>query len=152
MLLIDTKKQIHLACQAQISAKLESIQHRLQDIEESMAAETKSSVGDKYETGRAMLHLEKDKIMHQLATILQSNKALHQLPYHKTLDQALAGALVQTNKGTYYLGVSLGKISIDQKDYFVISLASPIGKLLFSRTVGDQFQFRNQNFQIEAIV
>lgn len=152
MLSLSLKQSIHNACQTQVGEKLQSIQQRLKDIEESMGAETKSSVGDKYETGRAMLHLEKDKIMQQLATILESQKALKQLNVDKTYPTAQSGALVKTNKGIYYLGVSLGKIKLEEQIYFAISLAAPIGQLLLHKKAGEQFEFRNQKFIIQAIV
>lgn len=152
MLSLSLKQSIHAACQNQIEDKLQSIQQRLKDIEESMGAETKSSVGDKYETGRAMLHLEKDKIMQQLATVLESKKALHQLNTTKIYQEAQAGALVQTNKGTYYLGVSLGKIILQEQTYFAISLAAPIGQLLLQKKESEHFEFRNQKFTILSIV
>lgn len=152
MLDLTTKKAIHTACVAQVADKRQTIQQRLDDIQDSLGAETKSSVGDKYETGRAMLHLEKDKIMQQLATVLHSKKLLAQLDPTQSYSTAQQGALVQTNQGTYYLGVSLGKITIEKTPYFAISLASPIGQLLLQKKVGETILFRQEEFTILHII
>ena len=55
------KKKLYMACECYLQLRFDALKERLDDINESLASETKSSAGDKYETGRAMLHLEKEK-------------------------------------------------------------------------------------------
>ncbi len=145
------KEEIHTFCVKQIKNKLSSIEERLRDISDSLSAETKSCVGDKYETGRAMLHLEKDKIMQQLAAILQTKKSLWAIDTQKKYTKAEQGALVYTTKGNYYLGVSLGKINLQKQTYFAISMLSPIGQLLLGKSLGESIVFRGEKITIKAI-
>jgi len=56
-------------CADFIETKRQTIQHTIVEIQHSLTSETKSSAGDKHETGRAMLQLEREKIGNQLAEI-----------------------------------------------------------------------------------
>jgi transcription elongation GreA/GreB family factor len=64
----------------------------------------------------------------------------------------LAGSLVQTSRGNYFLSVGLGKISVEGQDFWAISPTSPIGELMYKKTVGHQFSFNGTKFAIEHIL
>lgn len=145
------KEIIYKICKKKIQNKLDSINDRLADIAQSLAAETKSSVGDKYETTRAMLHLEKDKIMFQLANLIDSKKLLQTINPQKKYTKAQLGALVYSNQAIYFLGISLGKIQVENQTIFCISTLSPIGNLLLQKEKGDTILFRNKSIKITAI-
>jgi hypothetical protein len=145
------KKKLYMACEDYLQLRFDALKERLDDINESLASETKSSVGDKYETGRAMLHLEKEKQMMQLAILAESKKNLSSV---KTDSQFLfveQGALVKTNQGYFYIAISAGKLQIDGQEFFAITLASPIGKMLFQKRVGDRFAFRGKEYCIYEV-
>ena len=55
------KEQLFTQCLAFIDNRLITIKNTMQEIQESLLSETKSSAGDKHETGRAMLQLEREK-------------------------------------------------------------------------------------------
>ncbi|BDS13231.1 hypothetical protein [Aureispira anguillae] len=151
MLKQDIKLRLYEACESYLKDRLAVIEHRLNELNDSLEAETKSSVGDKYETGRAMLHLEKDKQMQQLAVLLSYKQQLHAIEPNAQFFVIEQGALVKTNHGLFYIAISAGKLTIDQQVFFAITLASPIGKLLFQKKVGDQFSFRGRDYQIEEV-
>ncbi|CAA6820496.1 MAG: Unknown protein [uncultured Aureispira sp.] len=146
------KAVLYESCAAYLQKRLNVVEHRLNELNDSLEAETKSSVGDKYETGRAMLHQEKDKQMQQLAVLLAHKKQLHGIDPNTHYTLVEQGALVQTNQGTFYLSISAGKLSVSGKTYFAITLASPIGQLLFQKKVGDAFEFRGTSYVLEAVV
>ena len=146
------KLKLYQSCEAYLQKRLNAIEQRLSDINDSLGAETKSSVGDKYETGRAMLHLEKDKQMLQLATLLESKKILNGVDWESKLSEVGQGALVKTNRGYFYIAISAGKLEVEGQIYFSISLAAPIGKLLLGKKVGDKFDFRGADYWIEELV
>ncbi|MDG1298287.1 MAG: hypothetical protein P8P48_14170, partial [Saprospiraceae bacterium] len=60
------KKEVLDAFLTQLSKRISDIEQNLLNIEQSKAQETKSSAGDKFETGRAMLQAEEDKLFGQL--------------------------------------------------------------------------------------
>ena len=149
---MSIKETIYNKCKVQIQEKLDSIKQRLDDIAESQAAETKSSAGDKYETGRAMLHLEKDKIMLQLASVINSKKILQSINTQKKYTKAQLGALVYTSQFNYFLGVSIGKVNIENEIFYCISTSSPIGNLLLQKEKGDSINFRDKTIEVQTVL
>jgi len=51
------KEALYKACEEDTEKRINVIERNLKSIEESRNNETKSSAGDKYETGRAMLQI-----------------------------------------------------------------------------------------------
>lgn len=149
---IALKELLYESCVSYLQQRLDVIKHRLSELNDSLGAETKSSVGDKYETGRAMLHLEKDKQMQQLAVLLNYKKQLYAIDPQIECTRVEQGALVQTNQGTFFLSISAGKLTVNRETYFAITLASPIGQLLFGKRVGDNFEFRGRSYVLEGLI
>ena len=113
--------------------------------------ETKSSAGDKYETGRAMAQLEIEKNSLQRAESLKLKQVLDQIePAGKTL-RVQRGSLVHTNQGSFYIAISAGQFIIRNKIYFAISPASPIGQKLIGLGPKGSFIFDSKTFLIETI-
>jgi transcription elongation GreA/GreB family factor len=69
---------------------------------------------------------------------------LNQIDPSKTSSAIQLGSVVVTSTQNYFLSVSAGSITVDQKQFFCISAASPIGALLVGKKKGDKFTFRNQ--------
>ena len=68
-------------------------------------------------------------------------EVLSKINLSKKSQKAGLGSLVITDKDTYFLAISLGTITINQKNYIVISLQSPLGKDLFGKSVGEEISF-----------
>lgn len=137
---------------------LQAIEQRIATAQEAIAAavaaaneETKSSSGDKYETTRAMMHLEREKNEVQLAKTLQLKNELLATGPDKVCTTAEAGSLVITDQGIYYLAGGLGKITLDGEMYYSIVMEAPIGMVLKGKTEGDAFSFSGKNIQIRLI-
>lgn len=139
-------------CQAAISKRIGTIEMVLKSLEESRNNESKSSVGDKYETGRAMLHLEEEKNKTQLAEALLAKSVLGSIHLEKTSNIVEIGSLVSTSSGKYFVAIGMGKMLIDKELIYGISLDSPIGQVLRDKKVGDQCSFNGRLIKIEAIV
>ena len=61
------------------------------------------------------------------------------------------GSLVETSKGFFIFGVSLGKISIEGVSCFAISAASPIGSAMLGKSTGDSFELTGISNKILSI-
>ena len=70
---------------------------------------------------------------------------------HRTYKKVEFGSLVETNNGIYFISIAYGKIELDNKDYYSISLASPIGKLFHQKKEGDKLDFQGREFEIKNI-
>lgn len=135
----------------QVNDRITVIKKALQSVQEAANQETKSSAGDKYETGRAMMHLEKEKLSGQMAEALKMKQALDVINPEKTWERAELGALVQTAQASYFLSVSLGKLEVAGQTVFAISPASPIGRQLLGKKVGDTIQFGGKIMEITEV-
>ena len=135
------KSEILQIIRGKLSEKTDYLEHL---ISETRAAnnETKSSMGDKYETSREMVQQEINNLQVQLNENL---KALNSLKLINTNQHSVIGlgSLVETEKGFFYIAVSLGEIRFQEKKIFVISIESPLAKAMHGKSKGDEFILNN---------
>jgi hypothetical protein len=113
--------------------------------------ETKSSAGDKYETGRAMMQLEVEKNATQLQEATKLKNVLERIRPEIVFASAQTGSLVITNQGNFYLSVSAGAFAIDNQVYQTLSTSSPLGAKMVGLKSGADFMFQSKNFTIVRI-
>jgi len=130
----------------------EKIQKLEQLIAETRASnnDTKSSMGDKYETSREMLQQEINNLQIQLNEHLKSQQILKNINPnpHKIVT---LGSLVETEKGKFFIAVSLGELSFNQEKIFVISAESPLAKAMNGKKTGESFVVNNLSQIIKNI-
>ena len=146
-----TKEYLYLQCKDFVENRFQAIQNTINEIQESLTSETKSSAGDKHETGRAMLQLEREKAGNQLAEIQKIQAQLSKISIANTSEVIGLGSAVYTNKSNYFITISAGELKIENDIFYAISSNTPIGQLLMGRTVGDEVIFREQKFTIEKV-
>ncbi|WP_035483697.1 GreA/GreB family elongation factor [Gaetbulibacter saemankumensis] len=149
---LSLKTALYNACVNGVGKRLEAIKHAINDIQESLTSETKSSAGDKHETGRAMLQLEREKSGNQLAEIQKLQGVLSKIRLDKKLEHVSLGAVVFTTQANYFISVSAGEINYESQRFYAISSSAPIGQLLMGKKVGDEIIFRGQTIIIEQII
>ena len=130
----------------------EKIQKLEQLIAETRASnnDTKSSMGDKYETSREMLQQEINHLQIQLNEHLKSQQILKNINPnpHKIVT---LGSLVETEKGMFFIAISLGELSFSQEKIFVISAESPLAKAMNGKKTGESFVVNNLSQIIKNI-
>ena len=114
--------------------------------------EGSSSAGDKHNTEAAMLHLEQEKKAQRLSYAIKNLALLEQLNPEQKLELICPGALAKTNKGLFYFAGPIGKVLVDQQEIMVLSVASPIGRVLSKMKVGESVCFNNDLWVIEEVV
>lgn len=149
---MTVKEQLYEACKKFLHGRLDTVIERIANIQESLQSETKSSAGDKHETGRAMLQLEREKAGNQLADIEKQQELFSRVTIDTPSEVARLGSIVTTDKGNYFLAISVGVIIINTKTYYAISPSSPIGKVLLGKKNGDSFTFNRITQQIKGIL
>lgn len=142
------KTELFAICHQNLDEKLSMLENRLESLKDARDNETKSSAGDKFETGRAMMQSEIDKCNGQLFQVRQDKAKLKVLAKTSVEDQVIPGALVETSTGKYLIAIGMGKILYENKEYYGISAQSPIGKALLGKRVGDVYTFRNRESKI----
>ncbi|MDP5157416.1 MAG: 3-oxoacyl-ACP synthase [Flaviramulus sp.] len=146
-----TKLQLYQACLNFIENRFQTVQNTINEIQESLLSETKSSAGDKHETGRAMLQLEREKAGNQLAEIEKIKQILSKVNIQNTHKKVAFGSLVHTTKFNYFIAISVGEVMLDNEKFYAISSSTPIAKLLLTKSIGDKIQFLNDTFVITKI-
>lgn len=146
------KQQLYDHCQAYIQNRLGRIHTNIKEIQEALGSETKSSAGDKHETGRAMIQLEREKLGMQLLEIQKVQELFKRVPTLGPTKAVSLGSLVITNTNRYYLAISAGEALIGGLSYYAIAPNTPIGKLLLGKTEGERVVFNSTNFIITSII
>ncbi|WP_323787521.1 3-oxoacyl-ACP synthase [Psychroserpens sp.] len=146
------KSELYAQCQAFVENRLKAIQKTIDEIQESLSTETKSSAGDKHETGRAMLQLEREKAGHQLSEIQKLNQLLSKIDVSKASQTIALGSLIYTTQANYFITLSAGELKVDNQSFYAISANTPIAKLLFGKQKGDKIKFRDQEFEIFEVI
>ena len=149
---MNIKQQLYSICTAFVQDKLHTIEQTIQSNKNALHSETKSSAGDKHETGRAMLQLEMEKAGQQLIEVQKMQEQLSKIELDSDHKNVHLGSLVYTSSGTFFIAVSKGQIKIGNEIYFAISNQSPIGKLLMGKSENEEIEFRWQRTKILKIV
>ena len=149
---LKIKEALFEQCEVFVNKRLYNIENVISSNQKALQSETKSSAGDKHETGRAMLQLEIEKAGQQLAGITQMKAVLSKIDISKTSKNACLGSLIFTDKARYFLSISAGQLVVEDKRYFAISVSSPIGKLLLGKQEKDMISFNGKTIIINKIV
>ncbi|MCB0461954.1 MAG: 3-oxoacyl-ACP synthase [Flavobacteriaceae bacterium] len=149
---MSLKEQLFLACRDFISKKRLVIENVISEIETSLQSETKSSAGDKHETGRAMLQLEREKAGNQLAEIDKQEELLSKIDISKANTTVSLGSVVFTTEASYFLAIGVGEIIVDNRKFYAVSTKAPISQALLGKRVDDNIVFRNRKFKIIHLI
>jgi len=136
----------------ELDRKIAVIGEAIASAKDSRNNDTKSSAGDKYETGREMMQIEIEKNEVLLNQTAKQRKELARIDVSEEFNKVAFGSLVVTDKGIYFISIGIGKIQIEDQICYAISLASPIGGLLKDKAIGDEVQFQGRTFTIKEIV
>jgi len=136
------KKELYNACIKFVNQQEETVNKIIRSNQIGLTSETKSSAGDKHETGRAMLQLEIEKASQQLAGINEMKLILSKINIEDTSKIVKLGSVVHTDQANYFLSISAGQINISNKIFYAISSRSPIGKLMLGKEADAVFVFR----------
>ena len=145
------KQQLYSQCIDFVEERISNIHNQIMEIQESLASETKSSAGDKHETGRAMLQLEREKVGQQLAEVEKLKEVLSKIDAEKTSEIIGLGSVVLTTQSNYFIAISAGLLEVGSDQFFGISQNTPIGLLLKGKKPGDEIVFRAERFLIKTV-
>ncbi len=149
---ISTKTLFFEECEKIIQNRITNIQKEIKLSQDSANSDTKSSMGDKYETGQAMAHLEKEKMTGRLSETIFLLKVLNEIDYREQHDTAQLGSLVKTSSGLFLIGASLGQLKINDVNVFCISPVSPLGRALIGKKATDNYSLNGREFKITSII
>ena len=148
---IAFKNNLKQFCINIIEQRIATAKNAINDAQEAANSEEKSSAGDKYETGRAMGHLQKDMHARQLAEYLKELRDLKKIETDSICVVAGAGAFIETDQNSFFIVAGLGKQIIDGKTILFLSPNAPLAINLRGKKQGDDFMFNGTAIIIREV-
>ena len=146
------KEKIYQTAIAQVKEKINLLKTERKAINDGILEDTKSSAGDKFETGRETMSRDLMTVENQLK---QANYEFDELCRFQAIKEASAtvqeGSLVQVGTDTYLISVSLGQLVVEGKKLFLLSKNSPLGEILIGKKKNDQVEFRGKSILISEL-
>jgi transcription elongation GreA/GreB family factor len=135
------KEELYKKCESYLEEKIARISNSILDLEVALTNESKSSAGDKFETGREMINIEIQKLSTQLQQFQQLQVTLEVAKRNKKPTPIRLGSLVEATNATYFICIPIGEVTLGDKKVYVIGAGSPIAQALIGKTEGDTFNF-----------
>ena len=145
------KSKLLAHCIELANSKVAALEKELNATRESATSESKSTAGDKHETGRAMMHLEQEKLHKQLAEAQTIVTELERIDVTAIHAQIALGSLVKTDKTTFLLAAGLGKVDFERTTYFVVSTKAPIAAQFLRKCAGDKVNMNGTVYDILSV-
>jgi len=144
---MNKSKIAYKACLSELERRISQYSEKLKDVDEATFSESKSSAGDKFETGRAMMQRERENLKVQL---IKLKGQLHVLKTINVSDEEKVGIgkYVKTSVGDFFIGVALGKIKVDDLEFMAVSQEAPLVKFLIGKIVGEEILFNGKKIQV----
>ncbi|MFI5137229.1 MAG: 3-oxoacyl-ACP synthase [Sphingobacteriales bacterium] len=144
----ELKKELHKQCLDYVQKCMGAAQLGIDEAEKASKDDTKSSAGDKYETGREMMQQETNRNIAQLVEANKLKIALNKINPNIVTNEVGAGSVVITGSGNFYIAISAGLLRVNNENYYAISPASPVGIGLRGKKTGEQFKLNDKIFLI----
>ena len=135
----------------EVRARLLSLEKTLESSRLEMVSESKSTAGDKHETGRAMAQLEQEKLGRQVLSARELVQAVEQINPAEKYTEIRYGSLVKMSTGWFFFSVGIGKLEVDSESVFCLTMASPLGIALKGKKVGNTVVFNGRTIEVEKI-
>lgn len=134
-----------------LDSRIAEIKTALASAKEARDTESKSSAGDKYETGRAMVQIELSNLEQQLQNQVELKTEVLRVNPELTTEKVGFGSLISSTSGTYFIAIGLGKIVVGNETVYVVSLASPLGKALKGAQKGETISINGNSIKINNV-
>lgn len=148
---VNLKQRCVEICENYVEERINRVLAGIKDLDEALKTESKSSVGDKYETGRAMINLEFDKLLLQLEQYKGLRKTLTFVGQKPNSGKIEFGSLVKTSAANYFISIPVGEILVENEKFYAIGVNSPIAKALLGKEEKENFSF-NGNTNLILLV
>ncbi|BAU53474.1 3-oxoacyl-ACP synthase [Mucilaginibacter gotjawali] len=149
--MIELKKQLYNQCLEYVQSRLDAAQLAINEAQTASNNDTKSSAGDKYETGREMAQQEANRNMGQLKEANKLKIALNRISPNNIADTVDTGSLVLTDMANFYIAISAGTLKVNNSEYVAVSPFSPIGTKLKGLKAGDKFNLNEKNYLVKQV-
>ena len=145
---MNTKSRLLGHCKEIVKARLFNAEDAMNRAQESANDNEKSSAGDKFETGRAMGHLEKEMFSRQYQESLLALQKIQSIESKTGTQEIALGSLVVIDTKFYLIAIGLGKVNFEDREYYIVSEESPIGQSIIDLRKNDTITINKVKVQI----
>jgi len=145
------KDELVRVCRDFLVQRINENKTEIELLNQDLLSESKSTAGDKHETGRAMIHLEAEKSVARLREHEELLLRWDRIDFTEEYTSVKPGAFVTTDHGSFLISVGAGKVMINTQDIHLLSSSSPLAQALNGKTVGDAITLQQRQYHILSI-
>ena len=145
------KDQLLDICNQHVNKRITDYKNEIDLIKESIESNDKVS-NEEDDSGNSKLLDDLEKNMNYLNDAQKSKAQLQLIRPNLVSEAAVLGSIIKTDSMTFFIAISVGKVEIEENDYYIISMLSPIGQLLKAKTKGHQFEFKEKKYKITDVL
>ena len=146
------KKAICDAVVSQMLNDKEEALRNLYGLKDALNAESRSTAGDKHETGRAMIHREIQQVESTLKRVEEAIESMLRIKQSKQKpNRVAAGVLVETDGPWVLVGVAFGRLELTTCEIVCVSPEAPLAQAWHGCVVGDEVNIGSKTWTIKAL-
>lgn len=149
----NLKKRMLEACIVKQQSLIDDFKERIKSLTETEGLGNEES----YDNTELSIHASRISEINALNQLLEfANREMNLLENLKITqdlmqDQAIVGAVVETDQKTFYISASIENFTVDGKSYIGISAHSPLFLEMSGKRKGDAFSFKSRTYSITDI-
>jgi hypothetical protein len=103
---------------------------------------------DRYDSFRAQVLRKRDLFAEQYQKTMDEIDLIKKIDPEKKSEKVEFGSILITNKQKLFVSISLGKIVLENEEYYAISTQVPIYNAIKGKKAGEKFEFNGNKFEI----
>ncbi|OFX58685.1 MAG: hypothetical protein A2046_10200 [Bacteroidetes bacterium GWA2_30_7] len=106
---------------------------------------------DRYDSFRTQLLQKRDLFAVQYQKFIDDIKMLDLIDSKSTFYKIKFGAVVITDAQSFFVAVGMGKVTVNNSDFFVISPKVPLFNAMKDKSINETFIFNGKEFLIKKV-
>jgi len=143
---LKVKQKVLDACFDQQNKVMQNLKVVMEEVADS--AEEYGLPKDLYDSYRNQMMSKREMFAQQLLKIQEQVDILRRIDMTRIYLQVRFGAIVITETQKIFIAAGLGKIVVDNEEYFVISAMVPFYSAIDGKKAGDTYEFRGKKEKI----
>ncbi len=139
------------ACSDYVDARIARFNTTMKELEEALKPESRSCMGDKYETSRAMLHLEFEKLTGQVEQFNGLRRTVSLIEPNSETEIIGFTSVVRTTLANYFISIPAGEIKANKDKFYAVGINSPVARSLLGKRFGDEFIVNGKSGKIISV-
>ncbi|MCP9199231.1 transcription elongation factor [Gramella sp. GC03-9] len=147
----NVRLELMNSCKKYVEQRIQRISIAMEQLKEDLENESKSSAGDKYETGREMINIEWNKLHVQLREYERLDHILARLPKEKINEKIGVGSIVYTSAANYFISIPAGEMEVEGEKFYAIGVQAPVAQQLLGLKEQEEFELNGKKIHIQKV-